>query len=173
MMIRAEFANFVLYKRRSRRPASLSNEKSSLMIARNNEPTAKERRNRFIIGWMWKLFLLAFVSMVVFFLLVYNGWIGYMPPVKELKNPNDKFATVVYTADGEEMGRYYRNSGNRVYADYNEISQHVIDALIATEDARFEDHSGIDLRAVMRVLVKTVIMQQKNAGGGSDRKSVV
>ena len=82
MMIRAEFANFVLYKRRSRRPASLSNEKSSLMIARNNEPTAKERRNRFIIGWMWKLFLLAFVCMVVYFLMVYNGWIVYMPPVK-------------------------------------------------------------------------------------------
>ena len=90
-----------------------------------------------------------------------------MPPIEELKNPNDKFATVLYTSDGKEMGRYYRNSGNRVYADYNEISQHVIDALIATEDSRFLDHSGIDMRAFMRVFVKTLVMQQKNAGGGS------
>ena len=129
--------------------------------------SARRSRNRFIIGWIWKIFAIGFAAMLVFFLLIYNGWIGYMPPVEELKNPNDKFATVLYTADGEEMGRYYRNSGNRVYADYNEISQHVIDALIATEDARFEDHSGIDMRAFMRVLVKTLIMRQKNAGGGS------
>lgn len=129
--------------------------------------SARRSRNRFIIGWIWKIFAIGFAAMLVFFLLIYNGWIGYMPLVEELKNPNDKFATVLYTADGEEMGRYYRNSGNRVYADYNEISQHVIDALIATEDARFEDHSGIDMRAFMRVLVKTLIMRQKNAGGGS------
>ena len=138
------------------------------MTANNTQDmSARRRRNRFIIGWIWKIFAIGFAAMLVFFLLIYNGWIGYMPPVEELKNPNDKFATVLYTADGEEMGRYYRNSGNRVYADYNEISQHVIDALIATEDARFEDHSGIDMRAFMRVLVKTLIMRQKNAGGGS------
>lgn len=137
------------------------------MVAKEKDDSARKRRNRFIIKWMWYVFVLGFACVILFFVLVYNGWIGYMPPVEELKNPNDKFATVVYTADGEEMGRYYRNSGNRVYADYSEISQHVIDALIATEDARFEDHSGIDLRAVMRVLVKTVILQNKNAGGGS------
>ena len=138
------------------------------MTANNTQDmSARRSRNRFIIGWIWKIFAIGFAAMLVFFLLIYNGWIGYMPPVEELKNPNDKFATVLYTADGEEMGRYYRNSGNRVYADYNEISQHVIDALIATEDARFEDHSGIDMRAFMRVLVKTLIMRQKNAGGGS------
>ena len=59
-----------------------------------------------------------------------------------------------FTPPTARRWRYYRNSGNRVYADYSEISQHVIDALIATEDARFEDHSGIDMRAFMRVLVK-------------------
>ncbi len=127
----------------------------------------KQRRNRLIIGWMWKLFFICFAALILLFVLIYNGWIGYMPPIEELKNPNDKFATVIYSADGEEMGRYYRNSGNRVYADYDEISQHVIDALIATEDSRFEDHSGIDMRAIFRVLVKTLIMQNKNAGGGS------
>ena len=134
---------------------------------RQGERNARDRHNRLIIGWLWKLFAIGLATMLVFFLLIYNGWIGYMPEVEELKNPSDKFATVVYSADGEEMGRYYRSSGNRVYADYNEISQHVIDALIATEDSRFLDHSGIDMRAFMRVLVKTLVLQQKNAGGGS------
>lgn len=137
------------------------------MSANRNDISGKARRNRTIINWMWRVFFLGFAALIVFFLLIYNGWIGYMPAIEELKNPNDKFATVLYTADGEEMGRYYRNSGNRVYADYSEISQHVIDALIATEDSRFEDHSGVDMRAMLRVLVKTLIMQQKNAGGGS------
>ena len=98
---------------------------------------------------------------------VYNGVIGYMPPIEELKNPQDKFATVIYTSDGKEMGRYFRNTGNRVYADFDEISPAVVDALIATEDARFEDHSGIDVKAVARAVFKTVLLQQRNAGGGS------
>ena len=127
----------------------------------------RRRRNRKVIGWIWKTFAIGLVAVILLFLLIYNGWIGYMPPIEELQNPNDKFATVIYSADGEEMGRYYRNSGNRVYADYSEISPYIIDALISTEDARFEDHSGIDLRAMARVIVKTLIMGQKNAGGGS------
>ena len=90
-----------------------------------------------------------------------------MPPVEELKNPQDKFASVIYTSDGQEMGRYFRNTGNRVYADFDEISPAVVDALIATEDARFEDHSGIDVKAIARAMVKTVLLGQKNAGGGS------
>lgn len=137
-------------------------------MARNyTDPDRKAARNRTVIQWMWGIFGIGFALMMLFFILVYNGWIGYMPEVEELKNPNDKFATVVYSADGEEMGRYYRNSGNRVYADYSEISNHVVNALIATEDARFTDHSGIDMRALMRVLGKTLILQNKNAGGGS------
>ena len=107
------------------------------------------------------------IGAVVFFWAVYNGAIGYMPPVEELKNPSDRFASVVYSADGKELGRYFRNTGNRVYADFDEISQNVVDALIATEDARFEEHSGIDVRALARVAFKTLLMGQRNAGGGS------
>jgi hypothetical protein len=99
--------------------------------------------------------------------MAYNGLVGYMPPIEELKNPQDKFASVVYTADGVEIGRYFRSTGNRVYADFDEISPNVINALIATEDSRFRDHSGIDARALTRVAVKTLLLQQKNAGGGS------
>lgn len=120
-----------------------------------------------VIRWMWILFAAGVVFLTIFFNLVYNGEIGYMPPVEELKNPQDKFATVVYSSDGLELGRYFRNTGNRVYADFDEISPAVVDALIATEDARFNDHSGIDLRAIGRVMVKTLVMQNKNAGGGS------
>ena len=90
-----------------------------------------------------------------------------MPNVEELKNPDDKFASVIYTADGEEMGRFFRNTGNRVYADYDEISQHVINALIATEDSRFNEHSGIDFRALLRVGFKTFLAGDRSSGGGS------
>ena len=132
-----------------------------------SEEERRRKRNKTIIGWIWRIFAIGFVAVILLFVLIYNGWIGYMPPVEELQNPNDKFATVIYSADGQEMGRTYRNSGNRVYADYSEISPYIIDALISTEDARFKDHSGIDLRAVGRVLVKTILLRQKNAGGGS------
>lgn len=125
------------------------------------------KRNNRIIRCLWSIFIIGFATLLLFFVIIYNGFIGYMPDIDELKNPTDKYATVIYTADGKEMGRYFRNTGNRVYADYDDISQHVIDALIATEDSRFEEHSGIDVRAFVRVLFKTVIMQNKNAGGGS------
>lgn len=131
---------------------------------------AQRPRKRWVslaIKTIWIAFAAAVVLGGVFFLLVYNGVIGYMPPVEELKNPQDKFATVVYSSDGEELGRYFRNTGNRVYADFDEISPGVVDALIATEDARFNDHSGIDMKAVARAVFKTVLMGQKSAGGGS------
>ncbi len=136
--------------------------------ARNAKPLqTKKECQKHILRCLWWAFggFMAFIFL--FFVLVYNGIIGYMPDVEELKNPADKFASIIYTADGEEMGRFYRNTGNRVYADYDEISQHVVDALIATEDARFEDHSGIDFRALARVGFKTLLMQDRSAGGGS------
>ena len=116
---------------------------------------------------MWRGFGSLVVIGILFFVLVYNGIIGYMPPVEELKNPRDRFASVVYSADGQEIGRYFKNTGNRVYADYDEISPYMVDALIATEDSRFMEHSGVDFRALMRVAFKTLLMGRKNAGGGS------
>ncbi|MCM1052030.1 MAG: penicillin-binding protein [Paenibacillus sp.] len=129
--------------------------------------SAKKRSHRGIIATMWTIFLLAIAGVFFFLFLIYNGVIGYMPPVEELKNPTDRFASVLYSADGKELGRYFSGTGNRVYADFDEVSQHVIDALISTEDVRFEEHSGIDMRGLGRVLFKTVLMGNKNAGGGS------
>ena len=90
-----------------------------------------------------------------------------MPPVEGLLNPEDRFASRLFTSDGVEMGRLYQSRNNRVYADYSEISPNVINALIATEDERFMQHSGIDIMALSRVLFKTILLRQKNAGGGS------
>lgn len=90
-----------------------------------------------------------------------------MPPVEGLLNPENRFASRLFTSDGVEMGRFYQSRNNRVYADYSEISPNVINALIATEDERFMQHSGIDIMALSRVLFKTILLRQKNAGGGS------
>ena len=139
-------------------------------MAEDNNNDMQEKSTNFtskVIKFLWWGFGICFVLFFFFFILIYNGWVGYMPPIEELKNPQDKYASVVYSCDGEELGRYFRNTGNRVYADYEDISPYVIQALIATEDSRFEDHSGIDMRAMCRVFVKTLILQQKNAGGGS------
>ena len=137
------------------------------MTKDNNQSTPPRRRGRGLIVTLWVAFAACVAGVFMFFFLIYNGIIGYMPPVEELKNPHDRFASVIYSADGKEIGRYFRNTGNRVYADFDDISQHVVDALIATEDVRFKDHSGIDARALGRVFLRTIIMQQKNAGGGS------
>lgn len=99
--------------------------------------------------------------------MIYHGYIGYMPPVEGLLNPEDRLASRLFTSDGVEMGRFYQSRNNRVYADYSEISPNVINALIATEDERFMQHSGIDIMALSRVLFKTILLRQKNAGGGS------
>jgi len=131
------------------------------------EIEALHARSWKIVKWLW-IGTGIFVGIVyLFFILVYNGIIGYMPPVEELKNPKAQYASIVYSADGAEMGRFYRSTGNRVYADYDEISRHVVDALVATEDVRFEEHSGVDVRALSRVIFKNMLLGQRNAGGGS------
>lgn len=136
----------------------------------NPEPKELTRmnRNKVIVKWLWISFLgLGFVIMF-FLLLIYNGIIGYMPPIEELEDPHDKLASLVYASDGKtEMGRYYYGAGNRVYTDYDAVSPYVIDALVATEDVRFKEHSGIDFRALGRTMVKTVMMGDKSSGGAS------
>lgn len=121
-----------------------------------------------IVKWLWISFLGFGFIMAILLLLIYNGVIGYMPPIEELEDPHDKLASVVYASDGTtELGRYFAGAGNRVYNDYDGISPYVIDALISTEDARFNQHSGIDFMALGRTLVKTVALGDKSSGGGS------
>ena len=88
-----------------------------------------------------------------------------MPTFEELENPNNRFASEVYFADGPIMNRYFEKE-NRKYIEYREIPQSVIDALIATEDVRFYDHSGVDVRGLFRV-AKGLLTANTSAGGGS------
>ena len=128
----------------------------------------KMARNRKIVKWLWISFLSLSFAIFFFLLLIYNGVIGYMPPIEELEDPHNKLASLVYASDGKtELGRYYYGSGNRVYTDYNGISPHVINALVATEDVRFKEHSGIDFKALGRTMFKTVLMGDKSSGGAS------
>ena len=116
---------------------------------------------------LWIFFAVGVVAAVVLFASIAYGWIGYMPAIEELENPNYKFATEILSEDGKVMGTWSLSKENRVYTSYNELSANVINALIATEDVRFKDHSGIDAIALARAVVKRGIFMQKNAGGGS------
>lgn len=134
----------------------------------NDRQQKKARRTKRTITWLWGIFLGVGFLIVLLLLLVYNGVIGYMPPIEELEDPHSKLASVVYASDGTtELGRYYSGSGNRLNNDYENISPYVIDALISTEDVRFNDHSGIDFKALGRSLFKTILMQDRSSGGGS------
>ena len=138
----------------------------------NSPAAAKEQtrhdRNRRRVRILWGSFLgLGFV-VAILMLLIYNGVIGYMPPIEELEDPHDKLASVVVAGDGTtELGRYFAGRGNRVYTDYESVSPFVIDALISTEDVRFEEHSGIDFRALGRTVFKTLLLRDKSSGGAS------
>ncbi|MEG2150940.1 MAG: transglycosylase domain-containing protein [Bacteroidaceae bacterium] len=120
-----------------------------------------------IVYALW--IFIATIALIAFviFTFIAKGWIGYMPPVEELENPNYKFATEIISSDGKMLGTWSLSKENRVFVGYDELSTNVVQALIATEDVRFEDHSGIDIRALMRAVVKRGLFFQKNAGGGS------
>lgn len=124
-------------------------------------------RTKKMIRALWTINFCGVALVMLIGVMIYHGYIGYMPPVEGLLNPEDRFASRLFTSDGVEMGRFYQSCNNRVYADYSEISPNVINALIATEDERFMQHSGIDIMALSRVLFKTILLRQKNAGGGS------
>jgi penicillin-binding protein 1A len=126
----------------------------------------KDFRSRFK-RIFWQLFILGIFGLVLMFVFINIGWIGYLPPIDELQNPKNKFATEIYSSDQVLLGRFFYSKQNRVGVHYNEISKNIVNALVATEDVRFYDHSGIDGRALSRVFVKTGILHLKNSGGGS------
>ncbi|MBO7602315.1 MAG: penicillin-binding protein, partial [Bacteroidaceae bacterium] len=121
---------------------------------------------KIIIG-LWVLLALGLVTLLLVFTGIAKGWIGYMPPVEDLENPNYKFATEVISDDGEVLGTYSYSKENRVYVGYDEIAPDMIHALIATEDVRFNNHSGIDFIGLVRAIIKRGVLMQRNAGGGS------
>ena len=111
--------------------------------------------------WFWLIFVAGLLFVVFFFVGIAKGWFGYMPPLEDLQNPKNKYASEVFSNDAVSLGRYYRTE-NRVSVNYEEISPYVINALVATEDARFYSHSGIDSKGFVRALLTL-----GKAGGGS------
>ena len=122
---------------------------------------------RKIIKALWIFLAVIVLAIVIVFVSISKGWIGYMPPVEELENPSYKFATEIFSEDEKVLGTWSYSKENRVYTAYKDLSPSIINALIATEDVRFVEHSGIDAKALFRAFVKRGLMFQKNAGGGS------
>lgn len=114
------------------------------------------------VGIFWKIFLWGFLAVILLLVLINMGVFGKMPSLAQLENPSITLATEVYGDDGTSMGKYFKEKGNRSNVQYKDISKHVTNALVATEDERFYDHSGIDGKAVLRAFV--LLGQQ---GGGS------
>lgn len=116
---------------------------------------------------LWGALIIGVCSLTLFFICVWNGWVGYMPDMEQLRNPINKYASQVYSADGKLIGTWNESKANRIAVDYNSISPHLVHALVATEDERFYNHSGIDFIALGRAVVKRGMLQQESAGGGS------
>lgn len=120
-----------------------------------------------IVKTMWILFGLAVASILMLFVLISVGAIGYLPEIGQLENPIDKYASQVISSDKELLFTYSQSDNNRIFVDYSDLSPHLIDALIATEDIRYYSHSGIDFISVGRALVKTLLLNRESSGGGS------
>ncbi|HOG04713.1 MAG TPA: transglycosylase domain-containing protein [Paludibacter sp.] len=133
------------------------------MADKTNNKNFKKSFNR----WFWGIFIAGLLSVAGIFFFINIGWLGYLPAIDQLQNPINKYATELYSADLKLIGSFSESDDNRIKTEYNQISKHVIDALISTEDERFYDHSGIDGKALARVFVKRGLFRQKSSGGGS------
>jgi penicillin-binding protein 1A len=120
---------------------------------------------KFYIRLFWTIFALPFVALFIVLLLVSQEAFGPMPTFEDLENPDNNLASQVYSEDGKLLGKYYYQ--NRSYVDFKEVSSNIVNALIATEDIRFYDHSGIDARGLARVAVKTLLMGRSSGGGST------
>ena len=110
----------------------------------------------------WRIFFYGALAVALLLILINFGVFGKMPSLAQLENPSITLATEVFADDGTPMGKYFVERGNRSYVKYGDISKNVIDALVATEDERFYDHSGIDGRSLSRAILKL-----GRDGGGS------
>jgi penicillin-binding protein 1A len=134
------------------------------LINKKNNHSLKVDNARFkkvFATWFWGIIGIGLAAIIIVFWMITKGWLGYLPPLDELQNPKNKYATEVISADMQLLGRYYRNE-NRVSVEYTDISPNIINALIATEDIRFYNHTGVDLKSLFRAILKL-----GKAGGGS------
>jgi penicillin-binding protein 1A len=128
----------------------------------------------------WKYFFICWSALILVILSIYIGVFGKLPSIEELQNPSMMSSSEIYADDGTLMGKFYQK--DRINVKYQDISQNVIKALIATEDERFYQHSGIDIKSLLRAIVflgseggASTITQQtaKALLGQESRKSVM
>ncbi|WP_223550210.1 penicillin-binding protein 1A [Aestuariivivens sp. NBU2969] len=129
-------------------------------MAKIKKQTSKNQDFSKYIRWFWILFLAGIISIVVLFLVASWGWLGELPDHTVLENPKTNLATEIISSDGETLGKFYYDD-NRTPVGFEELPEHLVEALIATEDARFHDHSGIDARGTLRAAVML------GSGGGA------
>ncbi len=115
---------------------------------------------RNLVRWFWYAVVAAPLSLILLLLLTWAGLFGSLPSTEEIANPKSYLATQIITSDGRQLGTFFTE--NRVHSDYGELPEHLVQALIATEDERFLKHGGIDFRALARAVVKL-----GRDGGGS------
>ncbi len=117
-------------------------------MAQKKKIQAADKDIKYYQTLFWKVFLYGLGGLVLFFLLASWGVFGSMPSFEELENPEANLATEVISSDGEVLGKFYNE--NRTMIKYDDLPKHLVDALVATEDERFYEHSGIDGRGTMR-----------------------
>jgi penicillin-binding protein 1A len=125
----------------------------------------KKKSNFSWIKLLAKIAGVLFLLGTLFFILVFIGTFGPVPSKQQLQVIKNPMASEVLSADGKVLGRYYVE--NRSSVKFKEISPNIIKALIATEDSRFYEHRGIDEIALLRVFVKSILLQNRSSGGGS------
>ncbi|MBL7970920.1 MAG: transglycosylase domain-containing protein [Prolixibacteraceae bacterium] len=116
------------------------------------------------IRFFWIVYATGVVAVFLMFFMIAKGWLGFMPTFEDLENPESLLASEVISADQVVLGKYFKE--NRSFVSYEEFSPELLNALIATEDVRFYEHSGIDARGLVRV-VKGILTADTNSGGGS------
>ncbi len=120
---------------------------------------------RFLFRLFLGLTLLAALGLAGLYASVRFGFFGQLPTKEELSAIQHENASLVYSADGHRIGSFYAK--NRSSVSYEALPKNLLNALIATEDARFFEHDGLDMRSIARVLVKSIILRDKSSGGGS------
>ena len=121
-------------------------------MARTTKKTKKpvKSNGKYIVGF-WTLFGIGVLSVILIFLLAGWGVFGKMPSFDELENPEKNLATEIMSSDGKTLGKYY--SENRTPIKYEDLPEHLVQAVIATEDERFHQHAGIDAKGTVRAAV--------------------
>ncbi len=133
----------------------------------NKKQSSQQGTKHKVVKWMWRLFGLFILFNIIAFGLLSTGAIGYIPNLQELENPINKYASQVISADDQLLFTYAKEKENRIMVKYSQLSPHLIDALVSTEDIRYYKHSGIDIIGLGRAIIKTIVLRQSESGGGS------